>query len=36
MENSILQKVKDTEKLFEGYEVIGNELARVTAAERKA
>ena len=35
MENSILQKVKDTEKLFEGYEIIGNELARVTALREK-
>lgn len=35
MENSILQKLKDTEKLFEGYEIIGNELARVTRLREK-
>ena len=35
MEQSILQKVKETERLFEGYEIIGSELARVTALRKK-
>lgn len=35
MENSILQKVKDTEKLFEGYEIIAGELSRVRALRQK-
>ncbi len=35
MENPTLQKVKDTEKLFQGYEIIGSQLARVTALRKK-
>lgn len=35
MENSILQKVKEAEALFENYEITGNELARVRQLREK-
>lgn len=35
MENSILKKVKDTEKLFEGYEIVAGELSRLRALRQK-
>jgi small GTP-binding protein len=35
MESSILEKVRETEHLFENYEIIGNELARVRQLREK-
>ena len=35
MENSILNKVKETEALFENYEIVGSELARLRRLRSK-